>query len=158
MPLCTASWSSSCSVATRYRCPVLDGDRGHELQLEPAGSAERLASRGLSRGEILAKILQFTPLLESTSCGNRPVRRANLFSNLALLAQIGILNNFSSPSAHLRFPDHVETRKTHRNIQHSCAGDSVPQHFQPVSTPRRSHRALRIRRVSPAAGSQRAHL
>jgi len=34
--------------------------------------------RSAKLGEIVAKRSRFTPLLESTSCGNRPVRRANL--------------------------------------------------------------------------------
>ena len=40
----------------------------------------------------------------------------------------------------------------------ACAGDSVPQHLQPVSTPRRSGRALRVRGVSATTRAQCAHL
>ena len=40
----------------------------------------------------------------------------------------------------------------------SCAGDSVSQHLQPVSTPRRSNRALRVRSVFATTCAQRAHL
>ena len=42
--------------------------------------------------------------------------------------------------------------------QPSGAGDSISQHLQPVSTPRRSNRALRVRGVLAAARAQCAHL
>ena len=76
-------------------------------------------------GEIVAKQSRFTPLLESTSCGNRPVRRANL--SLSDTGQNQPSGQFSSPSArpptHCRRPD----SQTHKNIQQFRDIGSAPE-------------------------------
>jgi hypothetical protein len=66
------------------------------LEAMAQSSPVAAARRGPLPRETLAKLVnsyRITLLLESTSCGNRPVRRANLFNELPLLTQIGILHN-----------------------------------------------------------------
>src|SRR4051794_9429479 len=51
-------------------------------------------------GEIVAKHSRSTPLLESTSCGNRPVRRANLSRSVPdTWVTVPLLPNTRTPRA-----------------------------------------------------------
>jgi len=97
---------------TSVRLPTVDAPTGRVLSMtqslaaqrgSTAGCAEALVDsrsgrgsdvvrpsthrryRSAKLGEIVAKRSRFTPLLESTSCGNRPVRRANPVNNLRRL-------------------------------------------------------------------------
>ena len=56
----------------------LSDERGPQRPTESSPDGARRRNR--------VEMLRFTPLLESTSCGNRPVRRANLFRKLRATA------------------------------------------------------------------------
>lgn len=63
------SWTSTMKCAVLRRCPEA-----------PSLTFPALAPDGRGEREMVAKRARYTPLLESTGCGNRPVRRAFLAS------------------------------------------------------------------------------